>query len=169
MGVPRTYLLSAPMGEQNPFGQTIQSDDLVRGLRNINPHIRAWEDHGRDLWYPGKGRVSCLWLGEPGGATSRKLAAYPLGPVPEFTQIAPGSDEVMLMGWREIFEDIIKSGACSAAAIERQFKVDLTIDQKDLACDQCRRFGTVRQADVDGLCRAHWSAQEIAKRMRTAS
>ena len=160
--------MTAPAGEHNPFGQTIQSDELVRGLRCINPQIRAWEEHSNSVWYPGKGRINCLWLGDPGGK-GKKIAAYPLGPVPEFTQIAPNSDEVLLMGWRQIFEDVIASGACSQAAIERQFKVDLTIDGKDLACDQCRRFGTVRKADVDGLCRAHWSAREIAQRMRTAS
>jgi len=165
---PRTYLMTAPLGETNPFGQTIQSDDLVRGLHNINPAIRAWEENSGGLWYPGKGRISCLWLGDPGGK-GQKLAAFPLGPIPEFTQIAPDSDEIMLMGWRQIFEDVIASGAVTQAAVERQFKVDLTIDQKDLACDQCRRFGTVRKADIDGLCRAHWSAREIAKRMRTAS
>lgn len=168
MGAPRTYLMTVPLGERNPFGREILSDELVRGLRCINPHIRVWEEHSSSVWYPGKGRINCLWLGDPGGK-GRKIAAYPLGPVPEFTQIAPDSDEVMLMGWREIFEDVIKSGAASRGAIERQFKVDLTVDQKDLACDQCRRFGTVREAVQDGLCRAHWSAREIANRMRTAS
>jgi hypothetical protein len=167
VGLPKTYLMTVPVGESNPFGQSIQSDELVRGLRCINPAIHAWEEHS-GIWYPGKGRINCLWLGDPGGK-GRKIAAYPLGPIPEFTQIAPDSDEIMLMGWRQIFEDVIASGAASKGAIERQFKVDLTIDQKDLACDQCRRFGTVRQADIDGLCRAHWSAREIAKRMRTAS
>jgi len=167
MGLPQTYLMTVPMGENNPFGQTIQSDELVRGLRNINPAIHEWAEHSSSIWYPGKGLTNCLWLGDPGGK-GRKITVYPLGPVPEFTQIAPNSDEVLMLGWREIFEDCIKFGNVSRAAIERQFKVDLTIDQKDLACDQCRRFGTVRKADIDGLCRAHWSAREIAKRVRTA-
>ena len=160
--------MTPPAGEQNPFGREILSDDLVRGLKQINPRIQTWEEHTSDVWYPNKGRVSCLWIGDPGGA-SRKLAAYPLGPIPEFTQIAPGSDEVLLMGWQEIFADVVASGVVSQQAIERKFKVDLTVDQKDTACAQCRRFGKVRQADVDGLCRAHWSVQRISKRMRTAS
>jgi len=168
VGLPRTYLMTVPEGERNPFGKEILSDDLVRGLRRINPAIRVWEQHASDIWYPGKGRVSCIWLGEPGGANSKKIAAFPLGPIPEFTQIAPDSDEIMLMGWRQIFEDVIASGAASRGAIERQFKVGLIIDQQDSACDQCRRFGTVREAMQDGLCRAHWSAREIAKRVRTA-
>lgn len=169
MGLPRTYLMTVPDGCTNPFGQSIQSDELVRGLRALCPRLRVWEEQSSGVWYPGKGMTNCLWIDEPGGR-GRKITAYPLGPVPEFTQLAPDSDEIMLLGWREIFEDVIKSGVISRAAIERQFKVDLTIDQKDLKCEQCRRFGTVREAEVDGLCRAHWSAREIARRMmRTAS
>lgn len=168
MAVPQTYLMQAPAGAGDPFGQTIQSDELVRGLRCINPNIHEWAEHGSTVWYPGKGLLNCLWLGDPGGK-GQKITVYPLGPVPEFTQLTPDSDEIMLPGWREIFEDCIKWGNVSRAAIERQFKVDLTVDGQDSTCDQCRRFGTVRQADVDGLCRAHWSAREISKRMRTAS
>lgn len=155
------------MGEKNPFGQTILSDDLVRGLRCINPYLRVWEEHSSEVWYPGKGRINCLWLGEPGGK-GKKIAAYPLGPVPEFTQLAPGSDEIILMGWREIFEDCMKAGVASKAAIERQFKVSLDYDDTDRSCDQCRRFGTAREAYKDRLCRAHWSAREIANRVRAA-
>lgn len=164
MGLPQTYLMSAPEGCQNPFGETILSDDFVRGMRCINPAIRAWEQNSSDLWYPGKGRISCLWIGDPGGK-SKKLCAFPLGPIPEFTQIAP-DNEVLLLGWRAIFSDIIKTGGATRERIERQFKISLNHDEKDSACRQCRMYGTVRPSDKDGLCRAHWDIREITKRKR---
>ena len=89
----------------NPFGAAMSSDDMIRGLRQINGMISVWDEHPANIWFPGKTTMSCLWLGDPGGK-SKKISAFHYGAVPEFTQMNPDGS-IMIKGWRAIFDAVI--------------------------------------------------------------
>ncbi len=175
--LPKTYLMTAPKEvAQNPFGETLLSDDLIRGLRRCNPNIvMPLPDHYTG-WYPGKDRenpvdskkgATCIWLGQPckgdgcpclkgGACTGRKITGTTLGAIPEWTQIHPDGT-VLAVGWRHIFEKVVKAGATSKARLEQEFKIVLDVGPPEQGvCPVCRRVG--KQTKGYGklnLCRRH--------------
>lgn len=164
MAVPNTYLLGAPC-DKDPFGRAIQSSDIVKGLKEINPRITSWEQHTPGLWYPGKKRgISSLWLGQPGATWSKadktvggiKISAFNYGPIPEFTQIDPNG-EIISKGWRAIFAKVMLMKAASAQALEQKFHVRLEVGEEDTVyCRLCRREGRYEKSEnSSGLCNIH--------------
>jgi len=155
MAPPNTYLLGSP-DVKDPFGRAIMSSDLVKGLKELNPTIRAWEQHTPHLWWPGKAAgISTLWLGQSGGK-SRKITAFKYGPIPEFTQTEP-SGAIITKGWRAIFEKVVRCKAVSRRALELKFRVDLGLEKPDKKyCLTCRKNGSMFKAEnASGLCDLH--------------
>src|SRR3990172_6308810 len=102
--IPKTYLSVAPLGCEEMFGREIPSDHLIAGLRKLNGNLNVPTPEHFDYWYPlQKLGVTCLWLGQPG--LGRKICAFRLGAVPEFTQLGTGGTW-MVRGWRSIFEKV---------------------------------------------------------------
>jgi len=149
----------------DPFGEAIPSDDLIKGLRQINANINVNSEHAANVWYPGKNTMSCLWLGDPGGK-SKKISAFHYGAIPEFTQLNPEDGSIMIKGWRAIFDAVIRSRAATQAQVERKFRVSLeTILGADERCIKCVRAGRSRRHNGGQLrlCSPHEHIREAAK------
>jgi hypothetical protein len=168
MSAPNTPLMVAPADAPNPFGQFIQSGDLIRRLTKLNKrifcpdindanHIEAW--HG----------VTSLWLGTPDGG-GKPICGLRLGPIPEWTQI---SDEGILItkGWRAIFDKVIRSGAISAPQLEVEFGVTLSYGKADAnLCPKCVKEGRRTSGDggARGYCEMHTDAYDTAARAKAS-
>ena len=158
MAAPNTPLMSAPHDAVNPFGMEMTSADLIRGLQRINQNIRVPEPDHYAEWYPGKAAgMTCLWIGEPGAPGSKKIGAFHLGQIPEWTLFDGSAKQILRRGWRSIFVKCIKSRACSRLAIERTFRVSLEYAGMDGYCRACFREGSRVKATSDGmrLCNMH--------------
>lgn len=163
MAIPKTYLLQAPPGVKG--GRAIAAADLIRGLRELNPRINAWMRFPEYHWWPGRGEVvvTTLWLGDPGG-TSRKLTAFTLGEVPEFTELEAGGKAIRRKGWRAIFDKVIRAGAASKEAVELKFGVRLDYDlaPETTMCRVCHRVGKEKphNGGAARLCGFHDTIRE---------
>lgn len=161
--LPKTYLLQAPKGAKST--RSIDSADLIRGLRELNPLIRAWLQFPEFKWWPGKGlpegTVSSLWIGEPGGE-SPKITAFTMGEIPEFTEVGEG--RIKRKGWRAIFDKVIRSKAASKEAVELKFGVHLDYEKAPdpHLCRVCLRAGEYKNHNGGAakLCRLHDSIRE---------
>jgi len=160
--LPRTKLLQAPGDLANTFGQGIHSDDLIRGLRKANLRISvpAPDVYG---WYPGKAAgMTSIWLGPPSELLGRKICAFHLGMVPEFTQV-DHEGEIIRRGWRSVMQKVMGIKAAPKARLERIFKVDLSIGESERACPKCRELGKYTP-DVrgSGYCDFHHYPMKLA-------
>lgn len=155
MTIVDTYLKTAPSDANDGFGMAIDAHTIITKLRKLNPRIHVWQQFG-DEFYPGKATGgTCMWIGEPGG-TSRKITAFNMGQVPEFTQV--GKDgTIIVKGWRAIFDRVIRCTNTRAIDIEKAFGVKLEAGEKDNVCQQCARtFGkVVKVTGKDLLCNFH--------------
>jgi hypothetical protein len=160
--IPKTYLLTAPAGESNPFGATIHSNDLIKGLRRCNNQIVATPVNPFGM--------QSLWLGPPNTPDGRKICALNAGPIPEWTQQMPGMRGMVEMrGWRSILETVWQRGAVRLARLEREFKISLGAYGGDDTCPQCRREGNIQSARGGLACALHNNVSvhvRAAKQMR---
>jgi len=78
-----------------------------------------------------------MWIGEPGGV-SRKITAFCMGQIPEFTLLAPDGN-IIIKGWRAIFERVIRIAGIKRIDIEKAFGVTLEAGEDDQTCQQCIR------------------------------
>ena len=171
--IPRAAVMCAPDRAFDQLGTGMPSTDLIRGIKMLNARVVIPEpDHYRE-WYPGKkSGQTCIWIGPPGLATSKKICAFHLGMIPEWTQIAPcnlctmlgtrcaHAGTMMARGWRSILDLCIRRRVASRAAIERTFRVSMNIGGKDTLCRICRKDGL--RSPVDGkadVCEVHRNAQ----------
>lgn len=165
MSLRQTYLLTAPSNTDNPFGQTMTSTDLVKGLRRANPALSV-PDPSLFEWYPLKSTGhTTLWLGEP--FKGKKITVFRLGAVPEWTQLDPNG-LVIARGWRSVLSRAIRSGAVSKHRIEHIFKINMDVCEKDDACPQCRRegLGTILATCASGFCDTHDTAFKQIQRAK---
>jgi hypothetical protein len=169
--LPKTYLLSAPLDADDAFGQGLHHVDLALKLKACNKRIEIPLPESCPWWYPGKkAGMTSIWVGEPFKPTSKKVCAFHLGMLPEFTQI-DDQGNIMRRGWRAVLSKAIKAKAIRKAVAERIFKTTLDYDGFDGACVRCRREGTLKRGSPkDGLCDLHremsvvtTSVQELKK------
>ena len=156
MTTPRTPLLVAPPGESDLFGQTMLSTDLIRGLRRINPAIYV---HQQGPEHTG------IWIGQPGVDGTKFVCAFHLGAVPEWTQIDPNG-KLICKGWRAIFEKVVRHGAASQRALEREFRISLDDSGASNLCGKCVRVGHRERHNGGALrmCDTHESVYTQAVR-----
>lgn len=162
--LPKSYLLTAPSDLENTFGNPLHSTDLVKGLRRINPQLCVpLPEHYR--WYPGqKMGMTTLWLGMPG--EGKKISAFRLGPIPEFTQLGP-TGQLVSKGWRQIMLRCMDAKVVTARQLEREFKVVLETDGRDGTCTKCRKEGRLIAATSDHrLCDIHAANVATVKKGR---
>lgn len=161
--LPKTYLLTAPMDVENAFGRGLHHADLVKRLIALNRRLDIPLPEACPWWYPGKkAGMTSIWVGEAFKATSKKICAFHLGEIPEFTQI-DDEGNIIRRGWRAILQKVIKSRAITKAAAEKAFAVTLDYDGFDGACVRCRREGTVRAGSPkDGLCAFHSEIEMVS-------
>lgn len=168
MSVPNTYLLTAPANmDDDPFGRGMSSDTLVRGLQDINPQIWV-EPYFEGIWYPGKATgITCLWVGSHKDKRhSSKLTAFTPGVIPEFTQV-DGTGLILSLGWRQIFEKVIKHGGAPRYAIENKFRLSLDISSDDGGyCEKCRSGGRKVPSEKDGRCGFHNTLREQVRQIK---
>lgn len=153
--LPNTYLACAPSKAENPFGNSFSSSLIIKGLQRINPNLVAPSPDLSNGFYPLKALGgTCLWWGDP--KLDRKVCAFRLGEIPEFTQIDQNG-ALIARGWRSLFKKVISSGAATARQIEKEFKVVLDVDGEDGSCRQCRREGKLKPSNKGkrGLCNTH--------------
>ncbi len=144
MALPNTYLCTAPTDLKDTVGAEMLSDDIVRGLRQINANIVVPLPEHYEHYYPLKNAgITCLWLGRPG--EGKKITAFKLGPVPEFTQ-TNSEGGLICKGWRAVFEKVVKAGAATALQIESKFNISLATDGNDKSCIVCRKQGKIKRA-----------------------
>lgn len=154
MGLPSTYLLTAPSDSEDTLGMTMTSTDLVKGLRMCNPNLTV-PDPSVFPWYPlqANGHTT-LWLGEP--FKGKKITVFRLGAIPEWTQVDP-QGLIIARGWRSVLSRVIRTKCATQAAIERVFKISMEIVGVDNSCPQCRREGKglVKATSATGMCDTH--------------
>lgn len=135
MAIPRTYLMVAPKDAVDLLGRAMTSDDIIKGLRQINNQIVTNAASPiKAVGATNQMGITCLWLGEP--HVGEKITAMRLGTIPEHTQLSP-EGVTICKGWRAIFEKVIRARAATRGQIERKFKIDLTIDGDDGLCRTC--------------------------------
>ncbi len=162
MTTPSTYLHTAPSGtSQDSLGNAIDAREMIKKLQKLNSAISFQQQFG-DVWYPGKANGgTCMWIGEPGGV-SRKVTAFNMGMIPEFTVLA-GDGNIILKGWRAIFERVIRIAHVKRADIERAFSITLEAGEEDRVCQQCIRSNgrVVKVYGKDLLCNFHLGVRRI--------
>jgi hypothetical protein len=163
MTIPKTPLFTAPAdSEPGAMGTAIDAHDIITKLRQLNPDIYVWQQFPEHTWWPGKARgITCMWIGDPGGV-SRKITAFNMGPVPEFTQI-DGDGNIIVKGWRAIFQRVIRTGAAKRHQIEQVFRVNLEVGENEPICDYClRAHGRITKvANKERLCNFHLGSKRI--------
>ena len=133
----------------------MSSDDLVRGLRRINNRLVVPDAQDKYRTNTFKG-ITALYLGPPGQKGGKKICAFHLGSVPEWTLL--DADGMMITrGWRAVFWKVIKSGAVRQASIEREFKVSLDYVTDTTLCKGCVREGSRNEHNggVRKMCNFH--------------
>ncbi len=161
--LPKTSLLQAPFDMKNTFGEGMTSDDLIKGLRIANPSISVPVPDAYG-WYPGKALgMTSIWCGPPSEAGGRKICAFHLGMVPEFTQV-DSEGELTRRGWRSIFQKVLRLKVISKARLEQVFKVNLSVGGKEKACSKCREENIINSnIKTSGLCDSHNAISEAVK------
>lgn len=153
----------APLGEVDLLGRPMTSDDIIRGLRQINANIVTNPPSPiKQVGATNQMGITCLWLGEP--YVGQKITAIRLGSIPEHTQLSPEGTTIC-KGWRAIFNKVIKARAATKGQIERKFKIDLTIEGDDGACRSCAAKNK-RRAHNGGaakLCAAHEKDSQVQR------
>lgn len=162
MGLPQTPLMVPPSDALATLGSGLAHTDLIRGLRRCNPALTIPDPSTWIGWYPGRATgMTSIWWGQP--PLAPKICAFHLGTIPEFTQINP-EGTLLRRGWRDIFLRVTRSGAVSKAALEREFKVDLTLDAPEVkVCSKCRLDGQITPAELGGLCASHTEVRIISE------
>lgn len=164
--LPNTYMLGAPTDADNPFGNPMSATDLLKGLRMCNVNLHAPLPDAYGTWFPGKSAgMTSLWLGQPSMPESKKICAFHLGIIPEFTQVGPDG-EILRRGWRAVLRKAIGARAVTKRAVNRVFKIDIDTDGDDPSCTHCRIEGRLTKADSAGnLCSLHANVKKDAARM----
>ena len=162
--IPKTYLLTAPSDALDPLGRSMSHTEVIRLLKLANPSLyiptEGWQTWGKDL--------TSIWTGVPLQPGSKKICAFRLGMIPEFTQIGPDS-RVIARGWRAILERVVAMRAAKRTDLERLFNVTMGFDGRDKNCYRCRRFGVVAPSDSPGgMCKLHDGMERWAHRQRQA-
>ena len=167
--LPNTYMLGAPTDADNPFGEPLSAHALLKGLRLCNVNLHAPLPDAYDTWFPGKAQgMTALWLGQPSTPGSKKICAFHLGIMPEFTQIGPDG-EILRRGWRSVLRKVITARAATKRTVNRVFKIDIDTDGEDPSCSRCRMEGRTTKADSAGnLCTLHANVKKDALRMAEA-
>jgi hypothetical protein len=158
MGVPQSYLLTAPSESGDVLGRGIPSHKIVSGLKKIDPRIWTSKIFGED---------TCLWVGpENNAAASRKISSMPIGMIPEFTQLGP-EGTVIALGWRRIFEKAMQVAGLNRGHVESAFGVTLTTEGRDGYCWSCKKQGKLTKATSKGQqCDFHRQVLDTAYRAR---
>ena len=122
MTIASTYLMTAPSDSSgDTMGNAIEASVLISRLRRLEPNIHVWQQFG-DQDYPGKKTGgTCMWMGDPGGI-SRKITAFHMGPVPEFTVLS-ADGHIVVKGWRAIFDRVIRIARIRRLDIEKAFNI----------------------------------------------
>ncbi len=162
MTMPATYLHVAPSeSSADSLGSAIDARVMIKKLQKLNGRISFMQQFG-DVWYPGKATGgTCMWLGEPGGR-SVKITAFNMGQVPEFTLLAADGN-IILKGWRAIFDRVIRVAKVKRADIERAFSITLEAGEEDRICQQCvRSHGKIIKVyGKDLLCNFHLGVRRV--------
>lgn len=159
MPVPATYLCTSPYDADSIVGHELSASMIIAGLRRINPNIVVPLPEHYDHYYPLKhAGITCLWLGRPG--EGKKITAFKLGPVPEFSQL-DSNGMLICKGWRAVFEKVIKARAATKLQIERMFNVNLSTDSGDQSCIECRKQGKIRKALINNRCKSCEKQREL--------
>ena len=138
MQIPHTPVLCAP-SQADPFGVTMLSADIIKGLERLNSKARIPTPSSTPYDYPGKAfGHTCIWIGPPGEPDSKKMCAFHLGAVPEWTQ-KDAKGRIIVRGWRSIFEKCIKLGFCSRLRLEREFRISMNVAQGKPEAKLCWR------------------------------
>lgn len=165
MSAPGNYLLTAPAGEKNPFGTPMHSTELIRGLQRVDPRVcvpmprdpKLWLKSVQHLGGDGSTDMTCIWIGDP--KHGQKVAAFHLGQIPEWTQVAPDG-RILRRGWRNILQRCEKAGIGSRRQLEAEFKVNLDVGPPDQSCQRCRADGKLTfNVHASGLCTPHENAR----------
>ena len=164
--IPNTYLLTAPEFK-DALGTSMQSADLIRGLRLANSRVCVPTPHG----YINGGSAATgtgIWLGAPHAPGSTFICGMDCGTIPEWTQMADG--KVIIRGWRAILQRCITAGVASRQHLERIFRVDLLVGKKSRFCSRCARMREwVTATCASGLCDDHDDALKPPKPHRANS
>ena len=140
MTIRATPLLVAPDDSgDSMLGQPMTSHNLITGLRRCNNNLVVPDAQDRYRTQMFKG-ITALWLGPPGQKSGRKICAFHLGQVPEWTLVDEGG-MMITRGWRAVFWKVLKAGACRQADIEREFGVNLDYVTDTTLCKDCVREG----------------------------
>jgi hypothetical protein len=165
--VPKSYLFTAPHDAgPDSFGNAIDANDLIAKLRKLEPRIHVWQQFPDYKWYPGKSRgTTCMWLGDPGGS-SRKITAFNMGPIPEFTVLNSEGD-IQVKGWRAIFHRVMTVTNITKAQLESTFDVSLAVGPHQPICEQCLRAHgkIVRTPNKERLCNFHLGSKRIVDKV----
>jgi hypothetical protein len=165
--IPHTDAHQAPAGVTNPYEQGMHHSELMRHLKNLNANIHAPLPDRYPGWFPGKEvGITCLWLGTPSAPGSRKVCAFSLGVIPQWTVKGP-KGQMRKKGWRAIFARLIKVKAATKHDLEREFLVSLDPGDKkgDGLCLHCARAGkSVRATGSGRLCKIHTRIQQIVSK-----
>lgn len=168
--LPFTDLHQAPAKYPNPWGRGMHHTEMMKRLKLLNANINAPLPEHYPGWFPGKEHgITCLWIGEPSLPTSRKICAFTLGAIPEFT-IKDENGNLQQKGWRAIFAKLIRARAVKKRDLERVFSVtlDRNMKQSDGTCWHCARAGKSVRSDggKDGLCKLHDRIMKICARAK---
>jgi hypothetical protein len=159
-------MLTAPLDMKNAFGQGMHHRDLALKLLACNPAFEIPLPESCPWWYPGKkAGMTSIWIGEPFKPTSKKICAFHLGMLPEFTQIDDAGN-IIRRGWRSILSKCIKSKAVTKRKVRTIFKTGVDYEGFDGACVRCRREGTLKRGSPkDGLCELHRMMDDLSSRI----
>lgn len=163
--LPHTDAHQAPADITNPYGAGMHHSEMMKRLKVINPALQAPLPEHYPGWFPGKeSGVTCLWLGTPSAPTSKKICAFTLGVIPEFT-IKEKNGMLKQKGWRAIFAKLIKAKVATRHQIEAAFLVNLDRDERrgDGLCLHCARAGKrVKAIGADRLCQLHHMVNQFS-------
>ncbi len=161
MQIPHTPILCAPSDAIDTLGVTWLSADLIKGLQRINrdvfvpmPSAAPWSYPGKDFGH------TCIYIGQPDAPKTRKVCAFHLGAIPEWTQIDP-TGRIIVRGWRSILERCIKAGVGTRAQIERTFRISMQLGKpEEKWCFMCKRNDLkIRSTGgKSGMCESHEDA-----------
>lgn len=165
--IPHTDAHQAPADIVNPYEGGMHHRELMKHLKALNKNINAPLPEHYPGYFPGKEHgVTCLWLGEPSAPGSRKVCAFTLGVIPQWT-VKDKNGNLKQKGWRAIFARLIRARAVTRRDLERQFLVNLTRSETkgDGLCLHCARAGKRKKAvGADRLCNLHHRIQLICRK-----
>lgn len=171
MAVADTYLLTAPH-DMDALGRAFSHIDIIRKVKKINPRVWADLHYPPGVWWPGiKDGITSMYVGPQPGVKcplTRKVTAFTPGMIAEHTQLDP-EGHVVSLGWRFIFERLVKARVCRHADLEKAFGVSLDINKEDKGglCPDCKKMGKdVRSTSKKGRCDMHAGLAKNVERQK---